>query len=1002
MRVEKLNRLKLVERDLENLADAKIEAETFLEKEKAKLYKKDKLFQLLEFEASIIVDSNKEKEEELKKVIEKRRNELIEITQVVCEKEHTYSMTRKNHDELQGTLMERKNKFEEFEIRDTKMKENLKHAKQQIKKLQSSISIDQAKKQDSIHDMERFKEEAIEVSNAIQNVESKINEEEESLAVIMNELKDKTEDFRQELEAAQSRLADSERCVSELNMQKDKIDTTLNLLESKRNNISKSYHSYEVKLCSVQQEDSNLKKKLKELSDSKSVLQDENNLLSRGISDSQKKEVELKDELFNALKLVEENKVVDNCYSNVKGNKVYDAIKAAMEKGGELAKAGIRIRGRLGDLASIDGIYDVAISTACSFLDHIVVDDAESGQACVDFLRDHNLGRASFIIVNKMTEWETKMMTNINIPIDCKRLFDIISPVSDDLKPVFYFALRDTLVAQDLESASSASFHRDPSKRHRVVTIDGELVDISGAISGGGKTRRQGAMLLKDAKKSSVDNKENTVNIDTIEERITVIHSLLKELQANKRQIENKMAKNIHDLKNKNHELKRIDAKLLNIHANEIQIVEMMTKLKEDLQNVSENYGNQSRECKDVMLKIDEDIKIASPDLLSRRNQVKAIQQKIADIGGPKVLKAQNRIELLNSQSDKHTEALVNLESKTKMMEKTIDKIQKSIDKNNIELQASMEKQESYTNDQIEMENDALLVMKDIERLQNEVTIAEELLGSCFDDYNNAKANCNQFEEEEKEMNDKLIEYSLIIKEKEALCTDLRNRINEIRNVARTDGLFHIDEDDTLYLGDFSREKLLDMISYTNTESLESEIESDEIEIESLREIVNVQVLIEYAAKNKDCIERRTELEEINSNRHQKRCLLEDLRRDRLQAFMKGFSSISLKLKEMYQMMTLGGDAELELVDSMDPFSEGVVFSVRPPKKSWKNIINLSGGEKTLSSLALVFSLHHYKPTALYVMDEIDAALDFKNVSIVSNYIKERTKNAQFIIISLR
>jgi len=104
----------------------------------------------------------------------------------------------------------------------------------------------------------------------------------------------------------------------------------------------------------------------------------------------------------------------------------------------------------------------------------------------------------------------------------------------------------------------------------------------------------------------------------------------------------------------------------------------------------------------------------------------------------------------------------------------------------------------------------------------------------------------------------------------------------------------------------------------------------------------------------------------------------------------------------MYQMITLGGDAELELVDSLDPFSEGIVFSVRPPKKSWKNIANLSGGEKTLSSLALVFALHHYKPTPLYVMDEIDAALDFKNVSIVGNYIKEATKNAQFVVISLR
>ena len=89
-------------------------------------------------------------------------------------------------------------------------------------------------------------------------------------------------------------------------------------------------------------------------------------------------------------------------------------------------------------------------------------------------------------------------------------------------------------------------------------------------------------------------------------------------------------------------------------------------------------------------------------------------------------------------------------------------------------------------------------------------------------------------------------------------------------------------------------------------------------------------------------------------------------------------------------MITLGGDAELELVERLDPFSEGIVFSVRPPNKSWKNISNLSGGEKTLSSLALVFALHHYRPTPLYVMDEIDAALDFKNVSIIAHYIKVR------------
>lgn len=118
------------------------------------------------------------------------------------------------------------------------------------------------------------------------------------------------------------------------------------------------------------------------------------------------------------------------------------------------------------------------------------------------------------------------------------------------------------------------------------------------------------------------------------------------------------------------------------------------------------------------------------------------------------------------------------------------------------------------------------------------------------------------------------------------------------------------------------------------------------------------------------------------------RQLYDDVRKKRYTEFMQGFHIITRKLKEMYQMITQGGDAELELVDSMDPFNEGVSFSVRPPKKTWKNISNLSGGEKTLSSLALVFALHYFKPSPLYFMDEIDAALDFKNISIVAHYIK--------------
>ncbi len=110
----------------------------------------------------------------------------------------------------------------------------------------------------------------------------------------------------------------------------------------------------------------------------------------------------------------------------------------------------------------------------------------------------------------------------------------------------------------------------------------------------------------------------------------------------------------------------------------------------------------------------------------------------------------------------------------------------------------------------------------------------------------------------------------------------------------------------------------------------------------------NMGAIEEYRKKEHEYLARVRELDDMTGQRDAQRKQYEGLRKQRLDEFMAGFSTITLKLKEMYQMLTLGGDAELELVDSLDPFAEGIVFSVRPPKKSWKNIANLSGGEKVI------------------------------------------------------
>ena len=182
------------------------------------------------------------------------------------------------------------------------------------------------------------------------------------------------------------------------------------------------------------------------------------------------------------------------------------------------------------------------------------------------------------------------------------------------------------------------------------------------------------------------------------------------------------------------------------------------------------------------------------------------------------------------------------------------------------------------------------------------------------------------------------------------------------------------EEQEAQELPQYTKDELSDM----EKDSLKGEIAILEEQIQNVN--VELGVLAEYRRRVEEYTARSSDLQSAVAQRDTSKKRCDELRRLRLEGFMTGFSMISSRLKEMYQMITMGGNAELELVDSLDPFSEGILFSVMPPKKSWKNISNLSGGEKTLSSLALVFALHHYKPTPLYVMDEIDAALDFRNV----------------------
>ena len=135
----------------------------------------------------------------------------------------------------------------------------------------------------------------------------------------------------------------------------------------------------------------------------------------------------------------------------------------------------------------------------------------------------------------------------------------------------------------------------------------------------------------------------------------------------------------------------------------------------------------------------------------------------------------------------------------------------------------------------------------------------------------------------------------------------------------------------------------------------------------------------------------------------------ENVREERYEKFMEAFEHVSNNIDDVYKELTkskvspLGGSAFLTLEDEEEPYSFGIKYHIMPPLKRFRDMENLSGGEKTIGALALLFAVHSYHPSPFFVLDEVDAALDNANVNRIANYIsKNRGPNFQFIVISLK
>jgi len=998
VRQEKLNRLRMAEREKEALDGPRREAEAWVTAEAERLEVQALVSQVEAQSCQAGLVGLEEEHEKLKVHMadHHKKMEGFEKEVKIIEKEHNKHL--KSFEDTKQVMEKTQAEFKEFEKRDVKFTEDIQFQKQKLTKLQQSGETEAAMSQKLVADAEQLRNDAPQREKALQREEQRKAAAQKALDKIYEGLKDKAETLRLPKEAKEAELIPLQKKLTDVRKVVEVAQTEAQLLREKTSKVSeqieelKTSHSQcSERLRAVEQEGKEATQKKTQNAQ----------LCSQGKSYFK----ELSQELQKATEIHRQNlskhAEVEHALKNEHTRSQLIRAVYEQKKAGKLQG----VHGRLGDLGTIDKQYDLAVSNGCGLLEAIVVDTTSDAQAVIDFIRKANLGRATCICLQQIKQNEGHMNATGATPEGVPRLLDLIKPSKPEYKVAFFHGVGHTLVAKDYDQATRIGLQG--KQRNRVVTLEGGLIETSGTMTGGGNSVRRGGM-------SSTNCPYSLKDLESLKEQCQLGDKEVARLKDECRKLED--AYEIAQKEEQEQDLcvRKCQAEITSLKKQISDYESRLNTLK--VPQLSSAETKKLKELEKLISSRSDELNKIRQKHQAVEEQVRALHDQIMNIGGEELKNAKANLDQTTQQCDEMRMAIKKAVLDADTMEKNSKKCLA-----NVKTTAEQYKATEKVLQKLEKEHEAL-----------EGEAAEVL--ERYTDAQKQYADMDQILCQLKEKRDQVMEAASACKRQEV---DL---VNEMEEKTRTLQQIHARIAAwAAKLQDSRREYQelpLDLLAEIRAEqAAEAEGERRKagptlgqraikanLNEEELAEVnrpdaharmlqleanvknmkPNLTSIQEYRRADAEHRDKLSEYDGVNNQREDARRHLEELRRTRHDEFMAGFSVISMKLKEMYQMITLGGDAELELVDTLDPFAEGIAFSVRPPKKSWKQITNLSGGEKTLASLSLVFALHHYRPTPLYFMDEIDAALDFRNVSIIANYIKERTQNAQFIVISLR
>ncbi|MCH5298233.1 MAG: chromosome segregation protein SMC [Ruminococcus sp.] len=920
-------------------------------------------------------------------------NTLNNSNKVLKEEEDKIAISRLQHDEADKALDDIQTEIESIYAKNGEYSADIESIRSDINNIiaeisskKSSVSVaenDILHNRDNISRLEdEIKKVDTDAQDALTSIEEKRAKIKELEAVIEQKQKlyDETSDklnivntdssrSGDEIQALSTKLAALTAQSADARVTQMTSVTSVTELQSRIESISSTNSQRLEKYNTTLEMSENYKKQIDKCNDEVESLSNSIRGLELKLTSRQKKRDDLKAQADNLMLDTQEAlrrvKLLEDLERNLEGfsYSVKNVVSAA--KKGQLKG----IHGPVSRVINVPSEYTVAIEIALgSAMQNVVTTTEQDAKSAISFLKKRDGGRATFLPMNTIRP----KSLNENGLDDCYGFIGIASDLCD-CKPEYEDILKSLLgrivVAEDLNAATVIA--KKYGYRFKVVTLDGQVVNAGGSLTGGSLGKKSGLLsraseIAKNKAKAEELNKKAEAANKEYEKAVSEYASIEGEILGTR-------------------------ADLSNAQQEQVRVLTEAKALENDLNTQKQAIDNAETEVKNCRERIEQykvDEKRAKEQLDGISRSIAEYEAKLEEITGSR--------SKLTAQREEMSEQLQNIRLE-------IVTAKKDIETYNSEIAYAISSEEGRDNRKSEINSEIEGFNKLIENTQTRISVLKK-------DIDTLNAKVNSLNKEIEDINNKKNEF-------EKRSAELRNLEREKNNEREISGreLARLEERRINLQKEYDNiiAKLWEEYQLTKKEAEENAVELESVSeaqsrLNSLKGkiralgTVNVSAIEEYKEVSEKYEFISAQVEDVEKSKKEIERLITSLTKQMQEEFIVSFEQINHNFTYTFKELFGGGTASLALTDPEDILTSGIDIIVHPPGKIVVHLEALSGGEKALVAIALYFAIMKVRPAPFCVMDEIEAALDEVNVDRFAQYVRNLTHKTQFILITHR